>query len=66
MKERQLANFANYNKLKSPGARSRLHGLLDQVNSILGIEFGSVTIRIHNGKWSPKIEIVEHITKEVK
>ena len=35
--------------------KKRLSDALNVLSEILGVEFGSITIKFHNGKWIPKI-----------
>lgn len=46
--------------------KKRLSDALNVLSEMLGIEFGSVTIKFHNGKWSPKIEIEKRMVEEIK
>jgi hypothetical protein len=46
--------------------KKRLSDALNVLSEMFGIEFGSVTIKFHNGKWSPKIEIEKRMVEEIK
>lgn len=46
--------------------RKRLSEALNLLSEMFGVEFGSITIKFHNGKWSPKIEIEKRVVEEVK
>ena len=46
--------------------KKRLSDALNVLSEILGVEFGSITIKFHNGKWSPKIEIEKRVVEDVK
>jgi hypothetical protein len=67
MKTTELANLANY-KERGTGQlkHKRLGRALDTINELFGIEFGSVTIRFHEGKWSPKIQIEKRLVEELE
>jgi hypothetical protein len=65
MQNTRFAKLANYSKDDSPEKRS-LSAVLDSLSEILDIQFGSLTVRFFNGKWSPKIEIQENVLREVQ
>lgn len=46
--------------------KKRLSEALNILSELFGIEFGSVTIKFHNGKWSPRIEIEKRVVEEIK
>ena len=46
--------------------KSRLAEALNVLSETFGIEFGSITIKFHNGKWSPRIEIEKRVIEDVK
>lgn len=48
------------------GKKKSLSDALNVLSELLGVEFGSVTIKFHNGKWSPKIEIEKRMVQEIK
>ena len=67
MKNDEFANLANYNSKKDgSGEKQRVTKALDTLSELLSIEFGSLTIYFHQGKWSPKIEIKRNILKEIE
>lgn len=53
-------------KETSHAKKKRLSDALNLLSEVFGIEFGSITIKFHNGKWSPKIEIEKRVVEEVK
>lgn len=66
MKHDQFADLANYDKRKTRETKSQLLSkALDSLAEILGIEFGSLTIHFHKGKWSPRIEIQKNVVREL-
>ena len=66
MKHDQFAKTANYEKSKTQEAKNQLLSkALDSLAEILGIEFGSLTIHFHKGKWSPRIEIQKNVVREL-
>ena len=46
--------------------KRRLSEAMNLLSEMFGIEFGSITIKFHNGKWSPKIEIEKRVVEEIK
>ena len=67
MKNNTFAKLANYSKESCEATKDRrLSKALDGLAEILGIEFGSLTVRFFNGKWSPKIEIQKNLVKEIE
>ncbi|MGE3756116.1 MAG: hypothetical protein AB7H97_00075 [Pseudobdellovibrionaceae bacterium] len=67
MRNTELANLVNYKKEKTTCVKNkRLKTALDTLSELFGIEFGSVTIKFHEGKWSPKIQIEKRLVEEVK
>lgn len=67
MKRDQLAISANYDREKTRDAKNKLLSkALDTLADLLGIEFGSLTIHFHKGKWSPRIEIKKTVVQEVE
>jgi hypothetical protein len=67
MKRDQLAISANYDQNKTRDAKNKLLSkALDTLADLLGIEFGSLTIHFHKGKWSPRIEIKKTVVQEVE
>ncbi len=67
MKRDQLANLANYDQNKTRDAKNKLLSkALDTLADLLGIEFGSLTIHFHKGKWSPRIEIKKTVVQDVE
>lgn len=66
MKQDQFANLANYEKRKMQETKNQLLSkALDSLAEILGIEFGSLTVHFHKGKWSPRIEIQKNVVREL-
>jgi hypothetical protein len=67
MENNKFAKSANYNS-KTPEnlKKQRLTKALDTLSELLHIEFGSLTVYFHQGKWSPKIEIKRNILKEIE
>ena len=62
----ELANLVNYKKEKTLCVKNkRLKAALDTLSELFGVEFGSVTIKFHEGKWSPKIQIEKRIVEEL-
>jgi hypothetical protein len=67
MKRDQLAISANYDQNKTRDAKNKLLSkALDTLADLLGIEFGSLTIHFHKGKWSPRIEIKKTVVQDVE
>ncbi|GEM_PF-6892085 len=67
MKRDQLAISANYDQSKTRDAKNKLLSkALDTLADLLGIEFGSLTIHFHKGKWSPRIEIKKTVVQDVE
>ena len=67
MKRDQLAISANYDQIKTRDAKNKLLSkALDTLADLLGIEFGSLTIHFHKGKWSPRIEIKRTVVQDVE
>lgn len=67
MKNNKFADLANYSSQKNGDAKNRLLSkALDSLAEILGIEFGSLTIHFHKGKWSPRIEIQKNVVREIE
>ncbi len=62
MKNRNVASPKEANHAK----KKRLSDALNLLSEMFGVEFGSITIKFHNGKWSPKIEIEKRVVEEVK
>lgn len=63
----RLANLANYKNTKTLCVKTKqLRAALDTLSELFGIEFGSITIKFHEGKWSPKIQIEKRMVEEVK
>jgi len=59
-------NTAASTKDAEQAKKKRLSEALNLLSEMFGIEFGSITIKFHNGKWSPKIEIEKRVVEEVK
>jgi hypothetical protein len=53
-------------KDRSQAKKKRLSDALNLLSEMFGVEFGSITIKFHNGKWSPKIEIENRVVEEIK
>jgi chemotaxis protein CheY-P-specific phosphatase CheC len=67
MEHDKFAKPANYEKSKTQEAKNQLLSkALDSLAEILGIEFGSLTIHFHKGKWSPRIEIQKNVVRELE
>lgn len=67
MKNKQFADLANYEKEKTQEVKNRLLSkALDSLAEILGIEFGSLTVHFHKGKWTPRIEIQRNVVRELE
>jgi len=67
MKRDKLAISANYDQNKTRDAKNKLLSkALDTLADLLGIEFGSLTIHFHKGKWSPRIEIKKTVVQDVE
>lgn len=60
----KLANYSSPNERK--GDERRLSKALDTLSELLDIQFGSLTIHFHKGKWSPKIEIQKNVLREIE
>ena len=66
MKHDKFAKPANYEQSKIQEAKNQmLSKALDSLAEIIGIEFGSLTIHFHKGKWSPRIEIQKTVVREL-
>lgn len=57
----KLDNYKNTVSVKN----KRLHKTLDTLGELLGIEFGSITVKFHDGKWNPKIQIEKKLVQDV-
>ena len=67
MKNNPFANIANKtNGTDEKVTKQRLTKALDTLSELLHVEFGSLTVYFHQGKWSPKIEIKRNILKEIE
>lgn len=67
MKQSIFAKTANYEKDKTRDAKNLLLSkALDSLAEVLGIEFGSLTVHFHKGKWSPRIEIKKTVVQDVE
>ncbi len=68
MEKKAFAKIANYigKESKSSVPNSMLIHALDTLAGLLQIEFGSVTIHFHRGKWSQKIEIQQNIFRDIE
>lgn len=67
MKQSVFAKTANYEKDKTRDAKNLvLSKALDSLAEVLGIEFGSLTVHFHKGKWSPRIEIKKTVVQDVE
>lgn len=66
MGENQFANLANCNSKKTQEVKNKsMTKALDTLSELLGIEFGSLTIHFHQGKWSPKIQIQRNVIQDL-
>lgn len=65
MENNKFAKTANYNSEKEGEKKQRLSTALDTLSELLNIEFGSLTVHFHKGKWCPKIEIQKNVLKEI-
>lgn len=67
MENTKFTKLVNYDKQTTRSANNKqLHRALDTLGDLLGIEFGSITIKFHDGKWCPKIQIEKRLMEEVK
>lgn len=67
MENTKLAKLANYEKSKTWCAKSgQLTQALNTLRDVLGMDYGSITIRFHDGKWMPKLEIEKRVMEDVK
>ena len=67
MENNKLAKLANYDSgNNNSNKKQRLSKALDTLSELLQIDFGSLTVYFHQGKWSPKIEIKKNIITEIK
>lgn len=68
MENTKFAKLANYSNGKNPEAyrKERLCSVLDTLSELLKVDFGSITIKFHEGKWNPKIEIERRVVEELK
>lgn len=67
MKNNQFAKLANYSEQEAADSKNKLLSkALDSLAEILGIEFGSLTIHFHKGRWSPRIEIQKNVVREIE
>lgn len=57
----KIDNYKNTVSIKN----KRLHKTLDTLGELLGIEFGSITVKFHDGKWNPKIQIEKKLVQDV-
>lgn len=60
--------FGNEIKIKTKGdacKRQRLGQAMDTLSELLNIEFGSLTVHFHKGRWSPKVEIQKNVLTEI-
>lgn len=66
MSENQFANLANCDRKKTQEVKNRsIAKALDTLSDLIGIEFGSLTIHFHQGKWSPKIQIQRNAIQDL-
>ena len=67
MENSKFAKLANYSAEKEGfNPNKRLSKALDTLSELLNIEFGSLTVHFHKGKWSQKIEIQKSIFKDIE
>jgi hypothetical protein len=67
MRQHELANLANYKRGNAQDTKNKLLSkALDTLAELLGIEFGSLTVHFHKGKWSPRIEIKKTVIQDVE
>ncbi len=67
MENTRLAKLANYKNSKTLCVKTKqLRAALDTLGELFGIEFGSVTIKFHEGKWNPKIQIEKRLIEDIK
>ena len=67
MENGKLAKLANYQNTKTWCAKNeQLSQVLSKLGELLGIEFGSITVRYHHGQWNPKIEIEKRMVEEIE
>ena len=66
MEKSKFANLANNNFKKEDACkRTRLGLALDNLSELLNIEFGSLTVHFHKGRWCPKVEIQKNVLSEI-
>lgn len=49
----------------NPDADKKISEALSALVKALGLQAGSIKIYVHQGKWSPRIEIQSQVTREV-
>lgn len=64
MENAKLTKLDNYKKTLRV-KNKQLHKALDALGEILGIEFGSLTVKFHEGKWNPKIQIEKRVVEDI-
>ncbi|MEK6625296.1 MAG: hypothetical protein AABY86_10025 [Bdellovibrionota bacterium] len=60
--------FGNEIKIKTKEdaeKKQRLGQAMDTLSELLNIEFGSLTVHFHKGRWSPKVEIQKNVLTEI-
>ncbi|MBI2522743.1 MAG: hypothetical protein HYV97_20140 [Bdellovibrio sp.] len=66
MEKSKFANLANNNSEKEDVCKKKRLGLaLDTLSELLNIEFGSLTVHFHKGRWCPKVEIQKNVLSEI-
>ena len=68
--ERKLANFDSTSSQKSTeklceAKNPNLWKALDTIVNEFNITYGTIKIYVHEGKWTPKLEIVSNLYKEI-
>ena len=58
-----FAKSANYSR---PLDQKKLSEILDSLSQKLDIEFGSLTVHFHQGKWTSKLEIRKNFMEVVE
>lgn len=53
------------NNERKPDTDKKISEALDALVKLLGLSAGSIKIYVHQGQWSPRIEIQSNITREV-
>ncbi len=66
MEKSHLTILENKNLAKEEICKKiRLCLAMDTITELFDIEFGSLTVRFHNGKWCSKVEIQKYLSAEI-